>query len=65
MFRHAMDDAGGFEQLERRAVNDTANACPMSKIGMQFPKDELRGVLLSQRKPEERMLKLVRPPAGR
>lgn len=64
MFRHVMDDAGTLEPLDRRAINDIANACPMGKIGMQYPKDQLRAVLLGQRKPEDRVLRLVRLPPG-
>jgi hypothetical protein len=45
MLRHVVDDAGGVEHLSPRAMNDIANECPMSKIGMANSAAYLRQVL--------------------
>lgn len=39
MLRHAVDYEGGLERLGARAMNDIANECPMSMIGMESPVD--------------------------
>jgi len=45
MLRHTVDYAGGLERLGLRAMNDIANECPMSKIGMEHPTRYLRRLL--------------------
>ncbi len=45
MLRHAVDYEGGLEQLGPRAMNDIANECPMSMIGMETPVGNLRQML--------------------
>jgi hypothetical protein len=37
MFRHAVDHEGGLERLGPRSMNNIANECPMSRIGMESP----------------------------
>jgi len=45
MFRHAVDHEGGLERLGPRSMNNIANECPMSRIGMESPTRYLRQVL--------------------
>ena len=48
MLRHAVEYEGGFEHLASRAMNDIANECPMSAIGMESPVDYLRQLLRAE-----------------
>src|SRR5262249_11982038 len=48
MLRHTVDYEGGLERLGPRAMNDIANECPMSKIGMEHPAGYLRSLLERQ-----------------
>ena len=45
MLKHTVDHRGGLQSLSRRAMNDIANECPMSKIEMNMPAGYLRRVL--------------------
>ena len=45
MLRHAVEYEGGLEHLDSRAMNDIANECPMSMIGMESPVDYLHQIL--------------------
>lgn len=45
MLRYAVAYERGLERLAPRAMNDIANECPMSKIGMQAPVQYLRQLL--------------------
>ena len=48
MLRHAVNYEDGLEQLGARAMNDIANECPMSMIGMESPVDYLRQILRTE-----------------
>ena len=48
MLRHAVEYEGGFEHLASGAMNDIANECPMSAIGMESPVDYLRQILRAE-----------------
>jgi hypothetical protein len=48
MLRYVADDEGGLERLGSRAMNDIANDCPMSMIGMEAPVDFLRQILSAE-----------------
>jgi hypothetical protein len=48
MLRHAVEYEGGLEHLGSRAMNDIANECPMSTIGMESPVDYLRHILRAE-----------------
>ena len=45
MLQYTVEEQGGVQVLSRRAMNDIANECPMSKIGMNLPAEYLRDVL--------------------
>jgi hypothetical protein len=45
MLQHSADYEGGLDRLSSRDMNDLANECPMSKIGMKLPAEYLRQVL--------------------
>ncbi len=45
MLQYVVDHRGGLENLRPRDMNDIANECPMSKIGMEQPAGYLREVL--------------------
>jgi len=45
MLQYSVDYEGGLDRMSTRAMNDIANECPMSKIGMEHPAEYLRQVL--------------------
>ena len=45
MLQYSVDYEGGLDRMSTRAMNDIANQCPMSKIGMEHPAEYLRQVL--------------------
>jgi hypothetical protein len=47
MLQYMVDERGGLENLDPREMNNIANECPMSKIGMEQPAHYLREILRS------------------
>ena len=48
MLLYSVDYEGGLERMSTRSMNDIANECPMSKIGMTSPARYLQQVLHTQ-----------------
>jgi hypothetical protein len=48
MLQYTDDYAGGPERMSTRSMNDVANECPMSKIGMASPARYLRQLLRTE-----------------
>jgi hypothetical protein len=45
MLQYTVEYQGGLQRLSRRTMNDIANKCPMSMIGMKLPAEYLHEVL--------------------
>jgi hypothetical protein len=67
MLQYSVDYVGGLDRMSTRAMNDIANECPMSKIGMEHPADYLRQVLeatVPSNKPLKLSIGRGRPPTA-